>query len=171
MVRTAARLPLAADDLPVAADHVVVVGLAGMIAQPVARPAKLHGTCILSVTYITYEGAKRIESRAFSPVWPAPNLLEGATGGTKAESHATGRADARLCRMESARASGNEAARDPVHHAGRTRSTRLVHCRCLARRSGRSSGNRGPQRAAIVWPEGPRMKSAKPVLRRAIGAF
>src|SRR5262245_22998517 len=36
-----------------------------MIAQLVARPAKLHGTCILSVTYITYEGAKRIESRAF----------------------------------------------------------------------------------------------------------
>jgi len=36
-----------------------------MIAQLVARPTKLHGTCILSVTYITYEGAKRIESRAF----------------------------------------------------------------------------------------------------------
>jgi len=61
--------------------------------------------------------------------------------------------------MESARASGNEAARDPVHHAARTRSTRLVRCRCLARRSGRSSGNRGSQRTAIVWPEAPPMKS------------
>src|SRR5262245_8003253 len=71
--------------------------------------------------------------------------------------------------MESARASGNEAARDPVHHAARTRSTRLVHCRCLARRSGRSSGNRGSQRTAIVWPDGPPMKSPKPIIGERLG--
>src|SRR5262247_4242070 len=49
-------------------DHVEVVPVAGMIAQLVARPTKLHGTCILSVTYITYEGAKPIESRRFASV-------------------------------------------------------------------------------------------------------
>jgi len=53
----------AADDVPFAVDHVVVMRVAGVVAQVVARASKLERNLRHSVTCITYSGAKRIEYR------------------------------------------------------------------------------------------------------------
>jgi len=63
MFRTPARLHHPADDLTIPTDHVEVIRVAGMIAQLVARPAKLERNPRHSVTYITYSGARLIEYR------------------------------------------------------------------------------------------------------------